>query len=171
MKHRNWLLLGLLAMVGAPRTLPAQERQHVEGFASVVFSHGSGNIRQSRDFRGHTRGYPTAGWWADGQMENNIVVWKTAVNLGGCFASFWQGAAAPWPFVGTKLPGTFQNTELLVDIGAPIGPLNVGAGGIHCQQMPKQVGLLGVHAWVQAALFCGPGNIPFVNALEIQFGL
>ena len=79
MKHRNWLLLGLLAMVGAPRTLPAQERQHVEGFASVVFSHGSGNIRQSRDFRGHTRGYPTAGWWADGQMENNIVVWKTAV--------------------------------------------------------------------------------------------
>jgi hypothetical protein len=56
----------------------AQDRQWVEGFDSVVFNYNSSNVTNVRDFRGNARGYMTAGWWAPGQMEKNILSWKTA---------------------------------------------------------------------------------------------
>lgn len=56
----------------------AQERQAVEGFDQIEFHYNANRARPQVDFRGSTRGYMTAGWWAKGQMEENILSWKTA---------------------------------------------------------------------------------------------
>ncbi|MBS1829058.1 MAG: exo-alpha-sialidase [Acidobacteria bacterium] len=59
----------------------AQPAQRVEGFASVVFAHNnhaSAVAQNGVDFRGSTRGYTTAAWWAPGQMTDNRLEWKTA---------------------------------------------------------------------------------------------
>ena len=57
--------------------------QQVEGFDSIVFAHnqqGSGMpFRGGVDFRGQHPGSWTAAWWAPGQMDNNSLIWKTAV--------------------------------------------------------------------------------------------
>jgi sialidase-1 len=52
--------------------------QWVEGFDKVEFHHNANRNAMSRDFRGMSRGYMTAGWWAPGQMKKNIVSWRTA---------------------------------------------------------------------------------------------
>lgn len=59
--------------------LLSQERQFVEGFDKVVFHYNANRTSSTRDFRGITQGYMTAGWWAPEQMKNNILVWQTAV--------------------------------------------------------------------------------------------
>jgi hypothetical protein len=56
-----------------------QAAQWVEGFDQVEFHHESGMNPVTRDFRGMSRGYMTAAWWAPGQMAKNFVSWKTAV--------------------------------------------------------------------------------------------
>lgn len=56
-----------------------QKKQWVEGFDSVVFHYNANRSAPVRDFRGTARGYMTAGWWAAGQMEKNILSWRTAV--------------------------------------------------------------------------------------------
>jgi hypothetical protein len=57
----------------------AQDRQRVEGFDSVVFHYNANRSGVVRDFRGPSRGYMTAGWWAAEQMKKNILSWKTAI--------------------------------------------------------------------------------------------
>jgi sialidase-1 len=61
----------------------AQTTQHstqtIEGFDKVEFHHNANGATPTRDFRGLSRGYMTAGWWAPGQMKKNIVSWKTAI--------------------------------------------------------------------------------------------
>ena len=57
----------------------AQQRQQVEGFDTVVFHYNANRSVAVRDFRGTTKGYMTAGWWAKEQMKKNILSWKTAV--------------------------------------------------------------------------------------------
>lgn len=57
----------------------AQSRQQVEGFETVVFHHDANRSGAARDFRGITKGYMTAGWWAQAQMKHNRLSWKTAV--------------------------------------------------------------------------------------------
>lgn len=57
----------------------AQNKQQVEGFDTVQFHYNANRLRPVRDFRGTTRGYMTAGWWAGGQMKKNILSWKTGV--------------------------------------------------------------------------------------------
>jgi sialidase-1 len=57
----------------------ADPPQRVEGFDGVVFHHNANGATQTRDFRGPSRGYMTAGWWAPGQIDKNYVSWKTAV--------------------------------------------------------------------------------------------
>ena len=52
--------------------------QLVEGFAKVEFHHDANRSKPSLDFRGMAVGYMTAGWWAPGQMEKNLVSWQTA---------------------------------------------------------------------------------------------
>lgn len=56
----------------------AQDRQMVEGFDSVVFHYNANRTQAVRDFRGSSRGYMTAGWWAAEQMKKNILSWRTA---------------------------------------------------------------------------------------------
>jgi sialidase-1 len=56
----------------------AQDRQYVEGLDTVVFHYNANRTAASRDFRGTTRGFMTAGWWAKGQMKKNRLSWKTA---------------------------------------------------------------------------------------------
>jgi photosystem II stability/assembly factor-like uncharacterized protein len=57
----------------------AQDRQRVEGFDSVVFHYNANSTGVVSDFRGSSRGYMTAGWWAPGQMKKNILSWRTAI--------------------------------------------------------------------------------------------
>lgn len=56
----------------------AQQKQDVEGFDQIEFHYNANRARPVTDFRGNTRGYMTAGWWAKGQMEKNVLSWKTA---------------------------------------------------------------------------------------------
>lgn len=58
--------------------ISAQNKQWVEGYDTVVFHYNVNRNAASRDFRGMARGLMTAGWWAQGQMKNNILSWKTA---------------------------------------------------------------------------------------------
>lgn len=53
--------------------------QAVEGFSKVEFQYNANSMAPQTDFRGITRGYMTAGWWAKGQMKKNILSWKTGV--------------------------------------------------------------------------------------------
>lgn len=60
---------------------PAADPQLVEGFGRVVFAHNdhaSATVLAGRDFRGRSKGYMTAGWWAPGQVKDNRLEWETA---------------------------------------------------------------------------------------------
>ena len=57
----------------------AQQKQNVEGFDTIAFHYNANRSAATRDFRGISTGYMTAGWWAPGQMNNNVLSWKTAV--------------------------------------------------------------------------------------------
>jgi len=59
-------------------TTAPKEKQWVEGFDQVEFHHDVNFSASARDFRGTSRGYMTAAWWAPGQMKKNLVSWKTA---------------------------------------------------------------------------------------------
>lgn len=74
---RNSFLFFVLIL--APLSAWCQDRQQVEGFDTVVFHYDANRSRAVRDFRGTTKGYMTAGWWAAPQMKKNILSWKTAV--------------------------------------------------------------------------------------------
>src|SRR4051794_33052892 len=70
-------VLGILSQV--PLACAADDgRQWVEGFADVEFHHNANGSAPTRDFRGNSRGYMTAGWWIPGEMKMNYVSWKTA---------------------------------------------------------------------------------------------
>lgn len=71
------LNVALLLALAAPAL--AESPQLVEGFDKVEFHHNANGGAPTRDFRGPSRGYMTAGWWAPGQMKKNLVSWKTAV--------------------------------------------------------------------------------------------
>lgn len=72
---KTWLpVILLLICTGAF----AQEKQKVEGFDKVEFSYNANTKGTVRDFRGASKGYMTAGWWAPGQMKKNILSWRTA---------------------------------------------------------------------------------------------
>src|SRR4029079_845605 len=69
----------LIAVQIVPAVRAAEEkRQFVEGFADVEFHNGANGSAPTRDFRGNSRGYMTAGWWIPGQANKNYVAWKTA---------------------------------------------------------------------------------------------
>jgi sialidase-1 len=55
------------------------QKQWVEGFDTVAFHYNANRSVSVRDFRGSAKGYMTAGWWAPGQMQKNVLSWKTAV--------------------------------------------------------------------------------------------
>lgn len=74
-KKNNCLLLLILFITSLAF---AQENQAVEGFDEVKFHYDANRSRPQIDFRGKTRGYMTAGWWAKGQMKKNILSWETA---------------------------------------------------------------------------------------------
>ena len=76
--RRKIKILFFLFSLSSTITL-GQERQWVEGFEEVEFHYNANRTAASRDFRGMTPGYMTAGWWAQGQMKKNILSWKTAV--------------------------------------------------------------------------------------------
>lgn len=57
----------------------AQQGQSVEGFDKVEFHYDANSSRPQIDFRGNTKGYMTAGWWAKEQMKKNVLSWRTAV--------------------------------------------------------------------------------------------
>lgn len=69
----------LLALLCVGTMAVAQPTQQVEGFDTVVFHHNINRGVAVRDFRGLTKGFMTAGWWAKGQMPKNILSWKTAM--------------------------------------------------------------------------------------------
>lgn len=76
----------------------AQEKQMVEGFNKVVFHYNANRSRPQIDFRGNTRGYMTAGWWAKEQMKKNVLSWETAVVPGKQETTFsFIGSSAVLP--------------------------------------------------------------------------
>ena len=76
----------------------AQDRQWVEGFDSVVFHYNGNRSLATLDYRGNSRGYMTASWWAPGQMKKNILSWQTAVVPAKQLTTFsFVGASAPTP--------------------------------------------------------------------------
>jgi sialidase-1 len=75
---RNFLKLTLI-LVTVFSVAKAQEKQSVEGFSKVDFHYDANRSRPQLDFRGSSKGYMTAGWWAKEQMKNNILSWKTGV--------------------------------------------------------------------------------------------
>jgi sialidase-1 len=99
-----FLLLLLLCCTGVGAAL-GQDRQKVEGFDTVVFHYDANRSMASRDFRGTTPGYMTAGWWAAGQMKQNILSWKTAVVPDKKATSFYFiGASTVLPSEFTRGP-------------------------------------------------------------------
>jgi hypothetical protein len=74
-KKNRVLFFALMVSVS---NLSAQNKQWVEGYDTVEFHYNVNRNAASRDFRGMSRGLMTAGWWAAGQMKNNILSWKTA---------------------------------------------------------------------------------------------
>jgi sialidase-1 len=76
----------------------AQQNQNVEGFDSVVFHYNGNRSLATIDYRGNNRGYMTAAWWAAGQMDKNVLSWRTAVVQEKKTTSFsFVGASAPLP--------------------------------------------------------------------------
>ena len=72
-------ITGLLIFLAIAYGGQAQSPQQVEGFSKIIFHYNANNTKASRDFRGTTPGYMTAGWWMPGQMKGeNKVVWQTA---------------------------------------------------------------------------------------------
>lgn len=68
----------VIVFIACISNISAQSKQWVEGFDTVVFHYNVNRNAASRDFRGMARGLMTAGWWAEGQMKNNTLSWKTA---------------------------------------------------------------------------------------------
>lgn len=97
---RFFMFLAALAV-----TARAAQSQRVEGFASVEFHHNANRGQTSRDFRGMATGYMTAGWWAAGQMQRNVVSWKTAPVPAKAATTFvFIGASAILPSEFTRGP-------------------------------------------------------------------
>jgi len=67
------------AVIFSATSALAQDKQLAEGFDKVTFHYNVNRSAASRDFRGTTVGYMTAGWWAADQMKKNILSWETAV--------------------------------------------------------------------------------------------
>lgn len=53
--------------------------QQVEGFSKVEFHYDANRSRPQIDYKGTTKGYMTAGWWAKGQMIKNHLAWQTGI--------------------------------------------------------------------------------------------
>jgi sialidase-1 len=86
--------INLLAVIGAN----AQQNQNVEGFDSVVFHYNGNRSLATIDYRGNNRGYMTAAWWAAGQIDKNVLSWRTAVVQEKKTTTFsFVGASAPLP--------------------------------------------------------------------------
>src|SRR5690348_6205160 len=75
-----------------------QNNQWVEGFDTVAFQYNANRSAKVWDFRGPSRGFMTAGWWAPQQMKKNILSWKTAVVPEKKPTTFvFIGASSPLP--------------------------------------------------------------------------
>ncbi|GAA4749659.1 sialidase family protein [Flavisolibacter ginsenosidimutans] len=100
----------------------AQELQKVEGYDTVLFHYNGNRSLSTIDYLGNTRGYMTAAWWAKGQMQKNILSWRTAVVPEKKPTTFsFVGASAPLPAefsVGPKVKLTVNgNYALTFNIG------------------------------------------------------
>jgi hypothetical protein len=94
-------IAGLLIAMNAG----SQENQKVEGFDTVLFHYNGNRSLATLDYRGNTRGYMTAAWWAPGQMKNNILKWRTAIVPEKKITTFsFIGASAPTPVEFSRGP-------------------------------------------------------------------
>src|SRR3954468_7533267 len=83
----------------------AADTRWVEGFDKVVFHYGANGSTPTRDFRGLSRGYMTAGWWIPGQMKDNKVAWKTAAIPAKADTTLvFIGATSPLPVEFSRGP-------------------------------------------------------------------
>ena len=83
----------------------SQEYQKVEGFDTVLFHYNGNRSLATLDYRGNTRGYMTASWWAPGQMKKNILKWRTAIVPEKKITTFFfVGASAPTPVEFSRGP-------------------------------------------------------------------
>jgi sialidase-1 len=106
--------LKLLFVIFTLTYISAQAQQKVEGFDKVVFHYDANRSRPQLDFRGNTKGYMTAGWWAKAQMTKNVLSWKTAIVPEKAITTFsFIGASSVLPSeitVGPKVKLTINGT-------------------------------------------------------------
>ncbi|HVJ67762.1 MAG TPA: sialidase family protein [Caulifigura sp.] len=106
-------VLGLLCI--APSHGADSAPQAVEGFDQVVFHHNANRENPTRDFRGMSRGYMTAGWWAPGQLKDNFISWKTAAvpaKKATTFSFIGACSSLPAEFVRGPSARLFVNGQL-----------------------------------------------------------
>ncbi|MBS1751411.1 MAG: exo-alpha-sialidase [Bacteroidetes bacterium] len=97
MKQSKQIILLCLLFCTASSAF-SQQVQQVEGFDTVAFHYNANRGVLVRDFRGQTKGYMTAGWWAKEQMKENVLSWKTAVvpeKMATVFSFIGSGAVLP----------------------------------------------------------------------------
>ncbi|MDQ7948691.1 MAG: sialidase family protein [Pedobacter sp.] len=98
-------------------SLQAQQQQAVEGFSAVDFHNDANRARPQLDFRGNTKGYMTAGWWAKGQLKKNILSWQTGVvpeKAATTFSFIASSAVLPSEFtIGPKVKLTINGKYAL----------------------------------------------------------
>jgi sialidase-1 len=79
MKKIRYVSIVFSFMLSAFSVMAQEKKQAVEGFSKVEFHYDANRSRPQLDFRGNTKGYMTAGWWAKGQLQKNILSWKTGI--------------------------------------------------------------------------------------------
>lgn len=88
--------------------------QKVEGFSKIVFAHNNheaATVINARDFRGVSRAYMSAGWWAPGQVRDNRLEWETAAPASKQDSSFtFIGSSSPLP------PGIARGPQVKLSI-------------------------------------------------------
>jgi sialidase-1 len=95
MRRKNYLSIVFVFMCVLAS---AQDRQQVEGFDTVVFHYNGNRSLATIDYRGNSRGYMTAAWWAPGQAKKNVLSWQTAPVPEKKRTTFsFVGASAPTP--------------------------------------------------------------------------
>jgi hypothetical protein len=125
--RRKYTILAASAVLAAIvylRGADSAAAQKVEGFGEIVFVHPHDFARSSVDFRGESPGFMTAEWWAPGQMQHNIVVWKTAVcpRKAATVFSFIASTAATPPDISRGPVAKFYVNDhyaLTFDLGIP----------------------------------------------------
>ena len=147
----NLRLLSPLSL--AVSSLAADDPKRVEGFGRIIFAHNnhpSATVLNARDFRGASRTYMTAGWWAPGQVKDNRLEWETAACPDKKDTVFHGWLQAVYEEVKDKVEaGTRLISHVVVTGNAKIGSGNVLYPGSVVGMNPQDLKFKGENTGVE----------------------